>query len=118
MSAKRPCRTCPWRVTQDASEIPNFSLELAENLKNTSGSPGNDKPIGSPMFACHQSKDGDEIVCQGWLKVVGAYHLGVRVGCLGGARFDPEDVFVSPDDSWPELEPDFESVIQKLRRTA
>lgn len=118
MSAKRPCRTCPWRVTQDASEIPNFNLELAEDLVDSSGSPGDDRPIGSPMFACHQSKPQEEIVCMGWLKAVGAYHLGVRVQCMDGGSFDPEDVFAPPDDSWPELESSFEAVIRKLRRTA
>lgn len=115
MSATPPCRTCPWRVTQDASEIPGFGLEKAEALANTCGSPGNDLPIGSPMFACHQSRTGDEIPCAGWLASVGNYHLGVRVAIMDG-RFDPESI--TPDDSWPELEPDFTSLIEKLRRTA
>lgn len=116
MSARRPCQSCPWRVDSSGADvIPNFSLDLAEGLVNTSGSPGDDRPVGSPMFACHQSRPDEEIVCAGWLKSVGVYHLGVRVAPMAG-HFDPETV--RPDDSWPELHESFAEVIEKLRRTA
>lgn len=68
-SCRKPCPSCPWRVGQDASAIPNFSLELAENLRGTC-----EQDFGAPVFACHQSREGEEIVCAGWLAVYGVLH--------------------------------------------
>lgn len=28
----KPCASCPWRVNKDATDIPNFDLDLAEGL--------------------------------------------------------------------------------------
>jgi hypothetical protein len=105
---RKPCKTCPWRVDQDASEIPNFRLELAERLERTTHT-----EIGAPIFACHQSRDGDEIVCAGWLARYGWDSISIRLMLLE-KRLRPEEL-EPPEDI--ELEPDFESVIQKLRAT-
>lgn len=107
---RKPCRSCPWRVDQDATEIPNFRLEMAESLACTT------KDMSLVQFACHQSKGpGEEVVCAGWLARYGWDNLGVRLA-LSRGDYTPE--MLEPGDDWPELHEDFEDVIEKLRRTA
>lgn len=110
-----PCPSCPWRVDQDATAIPNFSLEKAERLAATSQQDGYGPEWGAPQFACHQSRDGDEIVCAGWLAVEGHAHPGVRLNVAQG--FVDADA-LRPGDDWPELHDDFQQVIEKLRATS
>ena len=113
--SRHPCKSCPWRVDQDARGIPNFSLELAEGLADTCGEPGNEVPFGRPMFACHQSKEGTEVVCAGWQAVYGHYHLGARIAASVGT-ISPDGF--APGEDWPELHTSFDQVIRKLRDTA
>jgi hypothetical protein len=108
-----PCKTCPWRVGSRGDEIPNFSMELAEGLSNTITG-----ELGAPIFACHQSKEGGEIPCAGWLARYGWDSLVVRINLINGANwmdFFREDGGL-PDD-WPELFPDFKSMLANLRDT-
>ncbi|MCW3587367.1 DUF6283 family protein [Burkholderia cenocepacia] len=112
-SAARPCPSCPWRVDQDASDIPNFDLSLAEALAPTSpDARGMGPDFGAPMFACHQSKMGGEIPCAGWLAQVGHRHPGVRLSIRMG-RIKPEAV--QPGDDWPKLHSSYPEVLAKLR---
>lgn len=111
-SVRQPCKTCPWRVDQHADAIPNFSLELAEGLANTCPRNGYGPDLGSPQFACHQSKDGDEIVCAGWLATNGAAHPAVRINVFAGHT--PAEA-LEPNEDWPDLHETFEEVIVKLR---
>lgn len=112
---RKPCPTCPWRLDQDASVIPNFRLELAERLAGTSPDErGMGPELGAAQFACHQSKE-DPVVCAGWLAVHGSAHPAVRIKVIEGEV--PVEA-LRPGDDWPELEPDFQAVIEKLRRTA
>lgn len=104
---RQPCRTCPWRLDQHAQDIPGFKLELAEQLVNTTSD-----QLGAPMFACHQSNEGEEVVCAGWLSRYGWNSIGVRLAMMNG-RIKPEQL--QPDDDWPELHDTFEDVIEKLR---
>jgi hypothetical protein len=64
------------------------------------------------MFACHQSKDGGEIVCAGWLAVYGHASIAIRLQVMSG-KIDPEAL--SPGEDWPELHETFDEVIEKLR---
>jgi Family of unknown function (DUF6283) len=112
---QQPCPSCPWRVDQEAGSIPNFRLELAEGLANTSRQGGYGPAFGAPMFACHHSRPGDEIVCRGWLAVEGHSHPSVRLAVLRG-EYDPEAL--RPGKGWPRLHRDFGELIEKLRRTA
>lgn len=116
MSAvRKPCTSCPWRVDQDATAIPNFSLDLAEGLADTSPDErGYGPSFESALFACHQSREGAEVVCAGWLAMVGARHPRVRWGVMFGT-FEPESL--SPGEGWPELHETFGEVIEKLRET-
>ncbi|MGH3240884.1 MAG: DUF6283 family protein [Spirillospora sp.] len=95
----RPCRTCPWRVdTAGRIVYPN----LAEYAAGTIGGPGEEAPLGAPMFACHAVEAG--WLCAGWLAVVGRDHLTVRcavaVGALPATALDP-------GLGWPELFPTY-----------
>lgn len=109
---RRPCRSCPWRVDQHAHAIPNFSLELAERLEATCPSGGYGVDMMAPQFACHQSNEGEEIVCAGWLAVAGGRHPAVRLAVATG-RLSPDAL--SPGDDWPELHESFNDLIEKLR---
>lgn len=116
MSARLPCPSCPWRVDQDATAIPSFRLDLAEALADTCPDERGMGPVwGAPMFACHQSRDGAEVVCAGWLASVGREHPVVRLQVLRG---DLDPAVLDPGEGWPELEPDYQRVIEKLRETA
>jgi hypothetical protein len=113
---KQPCKTCPWRKDQTAADIPNFDLALAERLSRTSPDErGMGPDWNAPQFACHQSGIGKEIVCQGWLAMVGHAHPMVRLGVLQG-RVDPEAL--APGADWPDLHPTYPDVLAKLRLTS
>jgi hypothetical protein len=109
MSVRLPCPSCPWRVDQDASDIPNFSLELAEGLADTC------EDMSIKQFACHQSRPEQEVVCAGWLARYGWDNLGVRLGLTSG-RYTRE--MLEPGDDWPETHETFAEVIEKLRASA
>jgi hypothetical protein len=106
---RKPCKTCPWRLDQDATAIPGFSLELAEGLRRTTES-----ELGAPQFACHQSTPDQEVVCAGWLARHGWDSIAVRLGLMNG-KYHAEQL--EPGEDWPELEPNFDAVIEKLRET-
>lgn len=111
----KPCPSCPWRVEKDAADIPNFDLELAEGLARCCPDERNMGPnYGASMFACHQSKDGAEIACAGWMTTVGHRHPGVRLAVAIG-RLDASAL--RPGAGWPDLHPNYQQVLEKLRAT-
>ena len=111
----KPCLSCPWRVDKDAADIPNFDLELAEGLAGCCPDKRNMGPdYRASMFPCHQSKDGAEIACAGWLATVGHRHPGVRLAVAVG-RLDASAL--RPGNGWPVLHPNYQQVIEKLRAT-
>lgn len=114
-TAARPCPSCPWRIDQSASDIPNFDLSLAEALAPTSpDARGMGPDFGASMFACHQSKIGGEIPCAGWLAKVGHRHPGVRMAVMSG-RISADAL--APGPGWPELHNSYPEVLDKLRAT-
>ena len=110
MTVRKPCPSCPWRVDQDADDIPNFSLDLAERLERTTH-----QEFGAPIFACHQSREGEEFPCAGWLAVYGADNIAVRMMLIDG-RISREAL--CPGDDWPEMHVSFAEMIEKLRVSA
>ncbi|WP_259375242.1 DUF6283 family protein [Azohydromonas australica] len=110
-----PCPSCPWRKGSSADEIPNFSMPLAEKLRATCP---NERGMGPGMdatwFACHQSKDGAEIPCAGWLAKVGNAHPRVRLAVMEG-RLDPE--VLTPGQDWPALYDTYPQVMEQLYAT-
>lgn len=113
-TCRAPCPTCPWRRDQDARAIPGFSLEKAEGLAETCPDERNMGPnFGAPQFACHQSRDGAEVVCAGWLAVVGHRHPGVRLNVALG-HTSPE-ALERPEGV--DLHDSYSEVIVKLRES-
>jgi hypothetical protein len=111
----KPCPSCPWRVDKDATDIPNFDLASAEGLAKCCPDDRNIGPdFGATMFACHQSKDGAEIACAGWMAAVGHRHPGVRIAVAMG-RLDPPAL--RPGLRWPRLHKNYQQVLEKLRET-
>lgn len=110
----RPCPGCPWRCDKTAADIPGFSLEKARGLAATSpDARGFGPSFGAPLFACHQSKEGDELACAGWLATVGACHPNVRLAVMSG-RLDGEAL--QPAQDWPELHGNYGEVLRKLEQ--
>lgn len=92
-----PCNECPWRRDTPPGKFP---AERYEALRNTSGQPGHEAPLDSPLFACHKTAEGQEQACAGWLATAGIEHLGVRLAVLTG-RIPGEAL--NPGEDWPEL---------------
>lgn len=109
----KPCASCPWRLDKDARDIPNFDMEKAEGLAACCPDRRGFGPdFGATLFACHQSKDGAEIACAGWLAAVGNRHPGVRLAVVMH-RLSPEAL--RPGADWPEIHPTYDDVLRKLR---
>lgn len=109
---RRPCDECPWR--RDATPG-RFPAERYEQLRNTVGQPGDEAPIGAPLFACHKTPEHGERACAGHLAVEGYNHLGVRYAVAVG-RLDP--VALSPRPRWPELYGSFDEMVDAQTGTA
>ncbi|MEX3952717.1 DUF6283 family protein [Paraburkholderia sp. EG287B] len=112
----KPCASCPWRHTAGAEDIPNFDLALAEKLADTCPDDrGMGPDFGASMFACHQSREGEEFACAGWLAKVGHHHPAVRLAVVSG-RLD--SAALEPGVDWPELHDSYREVLDKLRATS
>ncbi|MGV8399277.1 DUF6283 family protein [Pseudomonas aeruginosa] len=110
------CASCPWRKDRSATDIANFSLEMAENLAATCpDARGMGPDYGATWFACHQSKEGAEFPCAGWLASVGSAHPGVRHAIMSG-RLDAASL-TAPQDG-PELHESYGEMIAKLRQSS
>src|SRR5579862_7576170 len=110
-----PCASCPWRVSATAADIPNFDIELAENLASTCpDSDGMGPDFFAGIFACHQTKEGKEFACAGWLATVGHCHPRIRIAVSAGQL---EPAALEPGADWPELHENYGEVIAKLRVT-
>lgn len=94
---RRPCKECPWSKETPPGQFP---LSRYEEIAHTTGAPGAEAPLGSPMFACHMTIEGREAPCAGWLAAVGYESLTVRVLLAKGEL--PPDV-MEPGPDWPEL---------------
>lgn len=94
---RHPCKECPFRRDTPPGQ---FEACRFDALRKTSGTAGDEAPIGAPMFACHKSPEGREEACAGWLAVAGYEHLGVRLAIA--QRLLPASV-LEPGDGWPEL---------------
>lgn len=100
----RPCggdEPCPWRRDAPPGQFPAARWEA---LRATSRRPDEhgmtDAPLGSPMFACHATREGAERACAGWLAVAGWGHVGVRLAVVTGAL---PQCALTPGPGWPPL---------------
>ncbi|WP_408580788.1 DUF6283 family protein [Burkholderia cepacia] len=111
----QPCASCPWRTSARAEDIPNFSMDLAEQLAATCpDSRGMGPNYGARVFACHQSKIDDEFACAGWLAKVGHRHPEIRLAVTRG-QLEPSAL--APGNGWPALHDNYADVLEKLRAT-
>jgi len=69
MARRKQCEKCPWRVDVDPNDIPNgYSRELHAALEDTIATLGVlDTPGGLRMMACHDTPEGREQACVGWM---------------------------------------------------
>jgi hypothetical protein len=105
-----PCASCPWRVNQDASVIPNYNQAKAEHLLGTVGADDGFRPI----MACHGSAEEKPAACKGYLAREGWSNLGVRLLLIRGQIESPDAVLAACQAHSIELEPDYPTVLDKL----
>lgn len=105
----RPCPSCPWRVDQDGTDIPYFSMEQAEQLAETSTGDPNAR-----LFACHLSPEHRPCVCASWAVQVGpAKSIRLRI-MIVFEQFDTR--YLRRGRDWPQLHRDWVEVLTKLKR--
>jgi len=75
MKTQLPCPTCPWRIDQDATVIPNYRQDKACNLMNTVGEGDDFRKI----MACHGTTDHVLVPCMGYVAAVGWTNINVRI---------------------------------------
>ena len=67
---RRQCAKCPWKVSTDPYDIPNgYCPTKHAALDNTIAEPASLRDLGGPlrMMTCHETVDGKELPCVGWL---------------------------------------------------
>ena len=73
---RRQCEKCPWKVSTNPRDIPNgYCPTKHAELDDTIADPGSLHSLGSNalrMMACHETVEGKELPCVGWL----AHQLG------------------------------------------
>jgi hypothetical protein len=107
-----PCKTCPWRVENDASTIPGYNQKKAEGLLCTVGPDDAFRQV----MACHGSTNEVPIACKGYLAREGWSNLNVRLLLAKGQIESPADVAEACEAAGIELEPDYPAVLRKLSR--
>lgn len=75
--SRKQCKKCPWKVDTDPNDIPNGYCEAKHRgLKSTiaqgDGLGQLSRSDGYTMMACHETPQGRELPCVGWL----AHQLG------------------------------------------
>lgn len=96
---RRPCKSCPWIVSNTPDTIPNYDPEKAACLARSC------RDDGTSVMACHKSREGAEFPCAGFIAQVGVDSIGVRLGVtFGQIRLDDYEPGPEP------LHPDFEAM--------
>lgn len=108
VAVRAPCTSCPWRTDADAQHIPGLHAALAEGLRGTC------EDQYGPLMACHQSREGAEHACAGWLAVYGHRSIRVRASVITGQT---PLAALTPQPGWPELHPDFDAMLAGLYAT-
>lgn len=110
---RRPCADCPWLQHTDLTV---FSDGDFAKLAASNGIRGSEAAPSAPLMSCHRDQPGTNRalrLCAGWLAVVGADHLGVRMALISGRL--PTDV-TAPKADWPPLHPGLETMIEARHR--
>ncbi len=74
LTRTKQCANCPWKISSNLSQIPNYSSELHQNLQSTIP---NLEPLEQlkeflatgnlKIMACHESTENDKQHCIGWV---------------------------------------------------
>ncbi len=67
LNQTKQCKTCPWKLSTTVADIPNYSTETHEDLRDTiADETGNVSQIQAPLstMTCHASIKS---MCVGWL---------------------------------------------------
>jgi hypothetical protein len=84
---RKQCAKCPWKVSTDPHDIPDgYSVELHRGLADTIAEPGSVRLGGLRMMACHETYNGKELPCVGWLvhQLGPGNNIGLRLAVLNG----------------------------------
>lgn len=78
----KQCAKCPWRKDSDAYQIDAYNLYKHKQLTNTITQSYKSEPLH--VMACHESPDGDESYCLGWLmnQIGIGNNIGLRMRML------------------------------------
>jgi len=109
-----PCPTCPWRMEQRASSIPNYQHAAACNLAATT--------IGRAdgfrqIMACHYSSATSPFPCRGYLARQGDLNLNVRILAAMERIPWPSRVDEACRSAGVQLHRSYRAVLSKLSRT-
>jgi hypothetical protein len=92
----KQCANCPWKVNSDTSKIPGYDRELHQQLSGTIAELGIIE-IGDTlrMMACHNSTEGDDLECVGWLhnQLGTGNNIGLRMLMFGYSNAKDIKVF-------------------------
>ena len=87
---EKQCAKCPWKVSTDPSTIPDgYTPEKHAKLTSCSGE-GLSTIQRMHVMACHESKQGDQYACVGWIvnQLGPGNNIGLRLAVIRG-RLDP-----------------------------
>ena len=108
LSRSKQCAKCPWKVETDPSEIPRgYSRQKHRDLKKTIAAPASlefSKTLN--VMSCHESEDGDEQACVGWL------HNQLGIGNNIGLRLFMRNHDLSDMEIFGEQHEHFEETIK------
>jgi hypothetical protein len=84
LNQTKQCKTCPWKKSTTVDNIPNYDRTQHEKLIDTiADKGGNLSGINQPIriMACHNSSDGNEYECIGWLhnQLCSGNHIPLRM---------------------------------------
>ena len=108
-----PCVSCPWRVDQDAREIPNYRHDKACNLVNTCGEQDDFRQI----MACHGSTEEHPTACKGYLAREGWRNINVRILLAQRKIEHPDRVLAACQHAGIDLHESYADVLAKLERS-
>lgn len=61
------CEKCPWKRETNPYDIPGYELEKHKALRQTIADPDSFDLGKVIAFSCHESNEGDDYFCVGWL---------------------------------------------------
>ena len=72
---RKPCSNCPWRIDAPREY---WDPKHFEDIYHTC------QDDGMNVMACHKSREGNFLPCQGWARVMQFNSIGVRLAVMQG----------------------------------